>query len=111
MSVVDRFVQLVPGSYKSEKHINIIGIDKIHLKCDCVDRSVLDDCRQSILYSFALDKPPGHKIYEKLRIKLFKKINKRVLSHIASYLEDNYHEPVDFIGETTSCDCQIIKIY
>ena len=29
------FVQLIPGTYKSEKPINFDRIDEVHLKCDC----------------------------------------------------------------------------
>ena len=31
---IDGFYQLIAGSYKSDKPINITGIEKIHLKCD-----------------------------------------------------------------------------
>ena len=73
---IDGFYQLISGSYKSDKPINITGIDKIHLKCDCIQRSIVNGITEPILYSFALSSPPGHKIYKKPRVKLFKKINK-----------------------------------
>ena len=93
---IEGFYQLIAGSYKSDKPINITGIDKVHLKCDCIDGSVMNGVREPILYSFSLDQPPGHKIYKESKIKLFKKINKRVLSHISFYLEDDDYKPVDF---------------
>ena len=31
---IDGFCQLIAGSYKGDRPINITGIDKIHLKCD-----------------------------------------------------------------------------
>ena len=104
------FDQLIAGSYKSEKPINITGIDKIHLKCDCIQGSIVNGTREPILYSFALSSPPGHKIHKKPRIKLFKKQNKSVLSLITFYFEDDDHKPVDFNGETISFTCQSIKI-
>ena len=107
---IDGFYQLIAGSYKSDRPINITGIDKIHLKCDCINGSIVNGVREPILYSFALSSPPGHKIYKKPRVKLFKKINKSVLSHITFYFEDDDHKPVDFNGETISFTCQIIKI-
>ena len=64
--------QLIAGSYKSNKPINITGFDKIHLKCDCIHGSIVNGNREPILYSFALSSPPGHKIYEEPRVKLFK---------------------------------------
>ena len=107
---IDGFYQLIAGSYKSDKPINITGIDKIHLKCDCIHGSLVNGIREPTLYSFALSSPPGHKIYKEPRVKLFKKINKSVLSHITFYFEDDDHKPVDFNIETISFTCQLIKI-
>ena len=107
---IDSHYQIIAGSYKSDKPINITGIDKIHLKCDCIQGSIVNGIREPILYSFALSSPPGHKIYKEPRIKLFKKVNKSVLSHITFYFEDDDYKPVDFHGETISFTCQLIKI-
>ena len=101
---------MIAGSYKSDKPINITGFDKIHLKYDCIQGSIVSGIRQSILYSFALSSPPGHKIFKESKVKLFKKINKSILSHITFYFEDDDHKPVDFNGETISFTCQLIKI-
>ena len=68
---IEGFYQILPGSYKSDKPINITGIDKIHLKCNVVDGSIVNGVREPILYSFALDQPPGHKIYKEPKVKLF----------------------------------------
>ena len=107
---IEGFYQLIPGSYQSERPINIIGIDKVHLKCDCIDGSIVNGVREPILYSFALDQPPGHKIYKEPKVKLFKKINKSVLSHITFYFEDDDYKAVDFNNEIVSFTCQLIKI-
>ena len=107
---IDGFYQLISGSYKSDRPINITGIDKVHLKCDCVQGSKVNGIREPILYSFALSSPPGHKISKEPRVKLFKKINKSILSHITFYFEDDDYKPVDFNNETKSFTCQFIKI-
>ena len=107
---IERFYQILPGSYKSVKPINMTGNDKNHLKCDCLQGIKVNGIREPILYNFALSSPPGHKIYKEPSIKLFKKVNKSVLSHIAFYFEDDDHKPVDFNGETISFTCQLIKI-
>ena len=39
---IDGFYQLISGSNKSDKPINITGIDKIHLKCDCIQGSIVN---------------------------------------------------------------------
>ena len=96
---IEGFYQLIAGLYKSERSINITGIDKVHLKCNVVDGSIVNGVREPILYSFALDQPPGHKIYKEPKVKLFKKINKSILSHITFYLEDDDYKPIDFNNE------------
>ena len=101
---------MIAGSYKGDRPINITGIGKVHLKCDCINGSIVNGVREPILHSFALSSPPGHKIYKSSKIKLFKKMKKSVLSHITFYLDDYDHKPVDFIGETISFTCQLIKI-
>ena len=107
---IDGFYQLIAGSYKSDEPINITGIDKIHLKCDCPQCSIVNGIREPILYSFALSSPLGRKIYKEPRVKHFKNINKSILSHITFYFEDDNHKPVDFNGDTVSFSCQLIKI-
>ena len=52
-----------PGVYTSDKISNLNTINKIHLKCDSIYGSIQDGLRQSILYSFVLDKPSGFKIF------------------------------------------------
>ena len=51
---IDGFYQLIAGSYKSDKPINITGIDKIHLKCDCIQGSIVNGIRESILFCLVL---------------------------------------------------------
>ena len=94
---IEGFYQILPGSYKGDRPINITGIDKIHLKCDCFDGSTVNGVREPILYNFALSSPPGDKIYKEPRIKLFKKVNKSVLSHITFYFEDDDQNPLIFM--------------
>ena len=67
---IDGFYQLIAGSYKSDKPIDITGFDKIHLKCDCIQGSIVNGKREPILFSFALSSSPGHKIYKEPRVKL-----------------------------------------
>ena len=106
---IEGHYQILPGNYKSDRPINITGIDKVHLKCDCIQGSIMNGIRQPIFYSFSISSPPGYKIYKEPRIKLFKKVNKSVLSHITFFIEDDDHKPVDFHNETISFTCQLIK--
>ena len=51
------------NKYTSQKLVNLGSTNKIHLKYDCIDGSVVNGLRQPILYSFVLDKLPGYKIF------------------------------------------------
>ena len=42
----------------------------MQLKCNCIDGRIMNVLLQPALFSFALDKPPGQKLYEH-RIKPF----------------------------------------
>ena len=100
---IDGFYQLIPGSYRSEKPINITGTDKVPLKAVCIDGTIMNGTREPISYSFGLDQPPRHKIYRYYTIK-------SVPSHITFYLEDDDYKAVDFNNQIVSFTCQLIKI-
>ena len=51
------------NQYLSQKIVNLSSTNKIHLKCDAIDGSVVDGVRQPILYSFVLVKPSGYKVF------------------------------------------------
>ena len=100
-----------PGVYTSDKiFLNLNTINKIHLKCDCIDGSIQDGIRQPILFSFVIDKPSGYKIFCQPETIHYKKINKSVLNTITFYLEDDNNKEVDFNGETLTFTLQMIKI-
>ena len=98
------------GTHISEKPVMITTTDKVYLKCDCVDGSIVNGIREQILFSFNFSAPPGYKIIKEPNIILYKKINKTRLDSIQFFLEDNNHNPVDFNGETLTFTIQIIKI-
>ena len=98
------------NKYISQKIVNLSNTNKIHLKCDAIDGSVVNGVRQPILYSFVLDKPSGYKVFSEPEAIHFKKINKSVLNTITFYLEDNNNKVVDFNQETMTFTLQMIKI-
>ena len=100
----------IEGTHRSEKPVMITTTDKVHLKCDCVDGSIVNGIREQSLFSFDLSAPPGYKIIKEPNIILFKKINKTRLDSIQFFLEDSNHNPVDFNGETLTFTIQIKKI-
>ena len=101
----------IPGVYTSDKIIlNLNTIDKIHLKCDCIDGSIQDGVKQPILFSFVLDKSSGYKVFCEPETIHYKKTNEPVLNTITFYLEDDNNKGVDFNGETLTFTLQMIKI-
>ena len=98
------------NNYISQKIVNLGSTNKIHLKCDVIDGSVVNGLRQSILYSFVLDKLPGYKVISEPETMHYKKINKSVLNTVTFYLEDDNNKEVDFNGETLTFTLQMIKI-
>ena len=98
------------NKYTSQKIVNLSNTNKIHLKCDAINGSVVNGLRQPILYSFVLDKLPGYKVFPEPETIDYKKINKSVLNTITLYLENDNNEEVDFNGETLTFTLQMIKI-
>ena len=65
------------GTLKLEKPVMITTTDKVHLKCDCVDGSIVNGIREQILFSFNLSAPSGYKIIKEPKNILYKK-NKQI---------------------------------
>ena len=65
------------GTHISEKPVMITTTDKVHLKCDCVDGSIVNGIREQISFSFILSAPPGYKIIKEPNIILYKKKTKQ----------------------------------
>ena len=98
------------NQYLSQKVVILSTTNKIHLKCDCIDGSVVDGVRRPILYKFVLDKPSGYKVFCEPETIHYKKINKSVLNTVTVYLEDDNNKEVDFNGETLTFTLQMIRI-
>ena len=98
------------NKYLSQKIVNLSSTNKINLKCDIIDGSVVNGLRQPILFSFVLDKPSGYKVFCEPETIHYKKINKFVLNTITYYLEDINNKVVNFNGETLTFTLQMIKI-
>ena len=79
---ISSFIQLIQGSYKSDKPFSITGIDKVLLKCDCFQGGIVCGTREPILYSFALNSPPGYEVFETHRILVFEKKNSVFITYI-----------------------------
>ena len=97
------------NKYISQKILNLGNTNKIHLKCDVIDGSVVNGIRKPILYSFVLDKNPGYKTFCEPETIHYKKINEYVLNTITFCLEEDNNEEVKFNGETLTFTLQMNK--
>ena len=88
--------QYPAGTYLSEKPRNITNIDEVQFKFNCVDGSIVNGTRESILFSFSLSSPAGFKIFEQPTSNLFKKVNKNKIGEITFYLEDDDNHIVEW---------------
>ena len=98
------------NKYVSQKNVNLGSTNKIHLKCDIIDGSIVGGFRQPILYSFVLDKKPGYKVFCEPETNHYKKINKSVLNTITFSLEVDNNKEVKFNGETLTFTILMVKI-
>ena len=99
-----------PAVYTSDKILNLSTMNKIHLKCDIIDGSVVNGVREPILFSFVLDKKPVFKVFCEPETIHYKKINTSVLNNATFCLQDDNNEEVDFNGGTLTFTLQMIKI-
>ena len=98
------------NEYISQKIVNLSTSNKMHLKCDVIDGSVVNGLTEPTLFSFVLDKPPGYKVFWETETIHYKKLNQSVLNTTTFYLEDNNNEEVEIKRETLSFTLQMIKI-
>ena len=83
----------------AEKLGNTNGIDKIQLKGDCVDESIVIRFSQITLYSYSLNKLPGYKTVRNLLIIQFKKVNRSFNFRITINFEVHDKNRKNFTGE------------
>ena len=95
------------GTFTSGKPINLTETDKIHSKCDCIDGSNVNGIRQPVLYSFALDEPPGHKIFRKPSNKHYILINLIIVRQ--KFIWRMIKKTVNLNRETITFTLQLMK--
>ena len=61
------------NKYVSQKIVNFSTTNKMHLKCDVIDGSILDGSRQPIIFSLVSYKTPGYKVFASLEQFILKK--------------------------------------
>ena len=94
--------------YISQKIVNLSTTDRIHLKCDVSNGSVVNGVREPMFFCSLLDKPSGYKVFCEPETFHYKKVNKSFLNTIFFHLEDDNNE-VNFNGETLTFSLQMKK--
>ena len=69
-----------PVVHTGDKHLNLSIVNEFHLKCDCINGSIINGVRHLLLYIFVLDKPSGYKVFCEPETIHYKK-NKAVLQY------------------------------
>ena len=98
-----------PGVYTSGKILYLGTKGKIHLKRDCINGSSVSGIRESILFSFVLDKLSWYKIFCEAETFLYKK--NKLLNTISFYTEDSKNRKVYFKQEVLTFTLQKFKIW
>ena len=98
------------NKYTCQKVVNLGSTNKIYLKTDVIDGSIVNGIKQPILFSFVLDKLPGYQVFREPETIHYRKTNKSVLNTITFYLEDDKNKKVDFNQEILTFTLQMIKI-
>ena len=78
------------GIYTTDKILTLNTIDKIHLKFDVIDSSIVSGLKQPKSFSFILDEPSGYKLFCKPEIIRYKKINRSVLNTMIFLFRSHY---------------------
>ena len=55
------------NEYISQKNVNLSSTNKLHLKADVIDGSVVNGVRDPIIFSFVLDKKAGTRCFANLK--------------------------------------------
>ena len=95
------------GTDKPEKPV--MTTDKYHLKCHCVDGSIVNGIREQF-FSFKLSAPPRYMNMKEPNNVSHEKINKTRLDITQFSLEDSNYHPIDFNSGTLTLKIQIVKI-
>ena len=98
------------GVYTSEEILNLSAKNKIVLKCDVIDGSLVNGLRGPILYRPTSNIAPMWKLFNQLERVFYKKVNKPAANTILFYLEDDNHRKVKLNGGTLTFTSQLIKI-
>ena len=83
--------------------------DKIHIRGDCIDWSVINSVRQSLFFSFVSNKPPRNKVFCEPETQHFRKTKKSALNDISFYSEDDNQSEVNFIVKTSIFTLHLFK--
>ena len=96
--------------YFSEKIVNLISTNRIILKCDAIDGSVVNCLKEPLLISFVLDKPARYNVFCEPEMINYKKIIENVLNTVTFCLQDDKSKEVDFNQKILTFTSQLIKI-
>ena len=84
-------------------------MDKVNIKCVCVDGSIVIGRRESLVYHIGLGSPPSFKIFEERTSILSRKVNNDKIGDIVWFSEVDDKNIVHFNGEILTFTVMLIK--
>ena len=96
------------GTHFSRKPTNITNIDKVHLKCYCINGSIVNGRRESI-FSPSFSAAAGFETCKEPTLISLRKVDKKKVDNITFYLEDD-DKVVDFNGETFTFTVMLFEV-
>ena len=100
---------LYSGYNYSDKKVNIIDVDRIHLCCDSIIGSIRNGHPSNILFTKILNEPPGAKIVREPNLVLYKHIDKEKIDFLEFWFEDSFGNRIDNHGENINFTLHIKK--
>ena len=99
------------GVYTSDKSSSLSTIDKIHLKYDCINGSIINGFQQPTVYSVVLNKLPDFEVFCELETLQYKNNIQICFEFCNIFFEDDDQERDKFNVETLNFTLQMIGIW
>ena len=97
------------GYNYSDRKVNIIDVDRIHLCSDSIIGSIGNGHPSNIIFTIILNETFGQKIVREPNLVLYKHIDKDKLDFIEFWFEDDFGKRIDNQGENINFTLHIKK--
>ena len=96
------------GKYKSQKIIDIMGLNNMNIHCNIVSGAKDNVKDTDILYTFNLTEPPGYLINIIPTNILYQNVTKDRIEYIEFHIKDEHGRPIDLNGDVLSFTLHLV---